>query len=318
VKPWGGAGSLTLAAQEGEPDEHQTFPDDRRDTGHDNPLSGRLTLALIPESRNLRSRPRAPPAQNRRLQRMPERGILYPVSVRILGHLRRFDMKGKLWGLGLAALLLTAPFARCARLYSDSINGSVQACKTKSYSEIGNATHGFTLTRTAMDSCKSGAAKSTATVHVGPPGGSGSVTSATTMGEDIASASMNATDVVHLTPPAGFTGTMVPVIFRNTYQFNITGVSGPASGQYTICWNIEAEQCMTSSNNGMGTQTYHVAFQVTKTAESVVPDAGSGFQFQVQVSGMSEATNGATASISTGNVVIDLPAGWKYRWASKP
>ena len=102
------------------------------------------------------------------------------------------------------------------------------------------------------------------------------------------------------------------VTLKGAYQFRIQGVGGTSSGGYAIAWlinNGQVDHVVESASNGHATQHFRLGFKIKKSNGS--------FNFVLEITGVAQVQSGASASFNAYDLVVDLPQGWTYTWASQ-
>jgi hypothetical protein len=216
--------------------------------------------------------------------------------------------------LYILALLLACTSAAWGQAqFEDRIGGAATACSAKEYMKSGNTKGGYTLQGQAKSSCKTvGSATSQAKAYIGPPVVSMSASSKRGPKQPggAAGASGGSMDTAILSPPEGFNGDSVKVVADTGYSFKLQGETEPKTAGWEIDWVVNGKPIhqVESTSNGNGNVDLKLPFKIQKTSD--------GFEFTYEVDDAAEATFGASASCATAGVVLKLPSGWTYKWAS--
>jgi len=199
--------------------------------------------------------------------------------------------------------------APAAPLFQDGIEGTATtACTVMKYSRTGGTKQGYNLIGSVNNPCpKIASASAASDATIGPP-----VVNASGKGgkKDAAGqSSAYSMDTAFLTPPAGFTDESVHVVAETGYVFELSAQK-PRTASWTILWQVNGHDLheVIGTTNGNGNLSVNLPFDVSKTS--------SGFKLRYDVICAVNAALGASASCGTSGVILHLPQGWKYIWAS--
>jgi hypothetical protein len=213
----------------------------------------------------------------------------------------------------LVGLFLCTSVASAERPYGDTVSGEAFACTAKPYSKSGNTKTGYKIQGSAETSCSGiGSAMAASTATIGPPVISAS--SVSTGGAKVvggtADGGADSFDEAILTPPDGFKGNTVKVVLESGFAFKVTGAKGADYALWFIKWFANGKKIhgVQGTTNGSGNLDIYPEFEVKKV--------GSQFYFTLTIETGTDAGKKASASCSTAGIVLILPQGWSYTWAS--
>jgi hypothetical protein len=205
-----------------------------------------------------------------------------------------------------------------AAAYSDTITVKASACETLNFTVNGKPSNHYQIKKDAkVPTCEGfGAAEADAEASLAPPT---MVTYADTTRAaigDTATTTFNEVDTAILIPPKGWKGNSVKVELIVPYSFEIEKVEGESTAGWLIEMIVDsglAGYVNDSTDNGNGKLKAHLAFTEKKKK-------GSRFSFSLNMLGGTYASaspdGGPDAEVSADDVLVYLPKGWTYHWAS--
>jgi hypothetical protein len=217
--------------------------------------------------------------------------------------------------IGLASLLCALPAWSQNSFFGDQVSGSAIACSSYGYLKNGASNSGYDIKgeATAPECQDIGSATAKSNAKVGPPiiGASAvSVISGDGSGGTAQGAAASF-DTAYLTPPEGYSEDSVNVTIKTKYTFNLSLGGDASSALWELEWYANNQLIKQESSEQDGHGTLSTTIPVTVT------EGQAGFLLELDVAGSSIAGLGSDASCSTGEIELELPKGWTYKWASQ-